>query len=195
MAVLLAHQAVTHPNTIVGTTVNVGRFDEAQVECYHGFDEAAANTNPASFLIQTSLSDSGNEDWVTIVEFTVANGTPTTQVFLANEPIDETLMEVTDASISAAGDLIYIRDTVAANSEWALVQEVDTVIPEFIVLVDGIARAHAITTTAIFTDAEKFPVRINVKAALRVRAVYQNEGGAAANTHIKAEIVLIETGN
>lgn len=185
MTVLLAHQAVANPATVVGTAQDVARFDEAQVECFHGFNEAQINTNPQDFLIQTSLSASGNEDWVTVVTHTTATGTPAVEAFSALEPVGETSIAVVDEADSAAGDVIYLRDTVVTDSEWALVREV--VVNTSIDIVDGLTRAHAATTTSIWTLAEKFIARMNIKAAVRLRVVYMNEGGTAADTHIKVD--------
>ena len=96
-----------------------------------------------------------------------------------------------DEAGSAAGDLIYLRDTVVTDSEWALVKEV--VVNTSIDLVDGLTTAHALTTTSIFTLAEHFVAEFSVKGVGRIRCVYMNEGGTAANTHIKVEYVLITT--
>lgn len=192
MAVLLAHQAVANPNTVVGTPLDVDRYEvEAYVECYHGFDEVIANTNRQSFVIQTSLKKSGNDDWLERVKFTVFSGTPVTQVCTANEAVGDKTIEIAATASFAAEDLIYIRDTVATDSEWAYVQEI--ILNTSVVLVDGLTTAHALTTTSLFTNAEKFAAQFNVEAAQRIRGVYFNEGAAAAaaDTHIQADISLI----
>ena len=76
MASLLAHQAVTHPNTVVGTAIAATQATDVYVELYHGFNEATANTNAAAFLLQTSMTESGTDDWATASTSTVATGTP-----------------------------------------------------------------------------------------------------------------------
>ena len=194
MAVLLAHQAVENPATVVGSDVTVGRFDEVRVECYHAFNEAGANTNPQSFLVQTSVSTSGDEDWVTAVEFPTSTGTPSDEVVTVSGVGGATSLDVAATAGFVAGDQVYIRDTVATDSEWALVESF--VSNDSIQFVDGLKNAHALTTTTIFGSAEKFPARMNVKAIQRVRCLYMNEAlTASMNTHIKAVIHLIETGN
>ncbi len=193
MAVLLAHQAVANPATIVGTPLklDVHGTHEVLIECYHAFNEATINTDPQSFLIQTSLSSSGNDDWVTPLPFTAFNGTPVIEALNVSAVVGDTALEVVDVAGFAAEDLIYIRDTVATDSEWAYVQEVDNVPTEFVHLLDGLTKAHADTTTSLFSNAEKFAARLNVQSVQRIRAVYFNEGGTAADTHLKAEIELI----
>lgn len=205
MTVLLAHQAVSNPATVVGAAVVVPnitvdpdtmtqhRVDQIRIEAYHAFNAVGANTNPQSILIQTSISVSGTADWVTVVEFVPSTGTTVSEVLTATEPQDETSIAMADASKFAAGGLVYIRDTVATDSEWAFVQEVDTTPAEFTILVDGLTTAHALTTSAMFDLAEKFVAQISVKGVERIRCVYMNEGGTANNTHVQVEYVLITT--
>ena len=76
-------------------------------------------------------------------------------------------------------------DTVAADSEWALVQEIVT--NTLIAFVSPLTNAHAATTTTLFGTAEHFVSQLNIKAARRLRVLYINEGATAANTHIKAD--------
>lgn len=203
MTVLLAHQAVTHPATVVGSAISVPsitvdpdtgqqhRVDEVLVEVYHAFNEEGANTNPQSILIQTSMSESGNDDWVTAAEHIASTVSPVIEALTGTEPVGETVIAVADEAGSVAGDLIYIRDTVVSDSEWALVKEV--VVNTSIDLVDGLTTAHAATTTSIFTQAEKFSSVVSLKGIERIRLVYMNEGGTAANTHVKAEYAWITT--
>lgn len=203
MTVLLAHQAVANPNTVVGAAVTVPnitvdadtltqhRVDEIRIEAYHAFNQATANDDPQSILIQTSLSISGNADWVTVVEFVPASGTPSNEVCTANEAQGDKAIDVAATAGFVAGDLIYLRDTVATDSEWAYVENV--VLNTTVDLVDGLTTAHALTTTTIFGNAEKFVAKISVKGVERIRCVYQNEGGTAADTHVQVEYVLITT--
>lgn len=194
MAVLLAHQAVTNPATVVGSAVNVGRFDVAYVEVYHAFNEGAANTNGQSILIQTSVSDSGNLDWLTAVEFSPVEGiTPADEVCTVTEPVGETVIAVAATAGFASEGLIYIRDTVLTDSEWAIVASIVT--NTSVTVIDGLTTAHALTTTSLFASAEKFTNRVNVKGVQRIRCVYQNQGATAANTAVQAVVQLIETGN
>lgn len=191
MNVLLAHQAVTHPDTIVGSAVDVGHHDEALIECYHGFNEAAANTNPGSFLIQTTVASEGDEDWVTKLPLTAVVATPADEAFSDTEPAGEQTIAVVSTTGFAAGNLVYIRDGTLADSEWAIVREI--VASTSIILVDGLAREHAATTTTIFGSAEKFSVKLDLRGARRLRAVYLHEGATAADVHIKALAQLLRT--
>ncbi len=54
-AVALAHQAVTHPATVVGSALDVSTKLAMTLALFHASVEAAANTNPGKFLVQVSI--------------------------------------------------------------------------------------------------------------------------------------------
>jgi hypothetical protein len=203
--VLLAHQAVTNPATVVGSAISVPsitvdpdtgqqhRVDEVRVEVYHAFNEsAAANTNGQAILIQTSMSTSGNLDWLTAVQHDPVEGlTPADEVVTTSSAAGLDLAEVAATAGFASEGLIYVRDTVLADSEWALVEEIVT--NTLITFIDGLTNAHADTTTSLFASAEKFSSVVSLKGIERIRLVYMNEGATAANTHVKAEYAWITT--
>lgn len=188
MGNLLTHQAVTHPATVVGPSLDVSGFRSVRVELYHAFNEAAANTNPASFLIQASRRTSGNEDFLTIVPFTVTTVTPATVVFAETEPAAEKVVAVASTTnFTTNGALLYVRDTVLANSEWVFQDKFVT--NTNIQLIDGLARQHAATTTAFFNQAERFVAQLDVAGIERIRAVYHHQGTAGADTHIRGILI------
>ena len=204
MTVLLAHQAVTNPATVVGSAISVPsitvdpdtgqqhRVDEVLVEVYHAFNEGAANTNGQAILIQTSISTSGNLDWITAAQHDPVEGlTPADEVCTATEPIGEKVIAVAATAGFASEAMIYIRDTVLADSEWAIVESI--VSNTSVTVIDGLTTAHSLTTTSLFASAEKFSSVVSLKGIERIRLVYMNEGGTAANTHVKAEYTWITT--
>lgn len=185
MPVLLAHQAVTHPATVVTPPVEVIHWAEVRIEVQHAFNEAVANTNPQSIIVQTSISDSGDDDWNSEVNLATAIVTPESEVFTATEPIDEKTIAVASTAGFAPGDFIYIRDTVPTDSEWAFIKEIVT--DTSIILVDGLTKAHTLTTTTIFGSAQQWAFHINIQGIMRIRQLYQNEGADAANTHVRSD--------
>lgn len=188
MGNLLTHQAVTHPNTVVGSPLDVTGFRNVRVELYHGFNAATANTNPGTFLVQASRRTTGTEDFVTILPFTVTSVTPSTVVFAQNEAAGDTVIEVASTTgFTTNGALLYVRDTVLANSEWVFQRRFVT--NTSITLVDGLARAHNATTTAFFSGAERFVANIDVAGIERIRAVYLHEGTTGANVHIRGLLI------
>ena len=186
-AVALAHQAVTHPATVVGSALDVSTKLAMTLALFHASVEAAANTNPGKFLVQVSGAASGNEDWATIAEFDATISTADTEAMTATEPIGETALAVAATAGFAANDILYIQDAgVVADGEWGRCREIvtDTTID----LVDGLTNAKD-SSDVIWNDADIWTCQLDLTAVGRVRVVFQSEGAAGANCHIKADAI------
>jgi hypothetical protein len=174
----LAHQAVTHPATVVGSALDVST--NASVE-------AAANTNPGKFLVQVSGAASGTEDWATIVEFDATISTADTEAMTATEAVGEKALAVAATAGFVANDILYIQDAgTVADGEWARCREINT--DATIDLVDGLTNAKD-ASDVIWNDADIWTCQLDLTAIGRVRVVFQHEGAAGANCHIKAMAV------
>ncbi len=183
---LIAHQAVTHPNTILSSDTDVSSDLGVTIICYHAIIEATANTNSGSFLIQVSTAKPNgtkDESWVTVVEF--VTGTDTGQVDNLNgggEPQGETTIALDDTTDHAAGDWVYIQDTTTeTDSEWCLTQSVDA--GTAIDIVDGLAVAKD-DDDDCWLFAEVFTCYLDLTAVNRIRVIYMHEGGTGADTAI-----------
>ena len=154
---VLEHQAATHPTTIVGSAVNCTTKKGAVIFMYHGYVEAAADTNPGSFLVQVRPDDgagSVNEHWITDAEYPAKGTTPDTEALSGSESIGATVIEVASTTGFAARDLLYIQDTTTlADSEWN--EERTQVTNTSITLVDGLTVAKD-SADVIWNDASKF---------------------------------------
>jgi len=184
---ILAHQEVTHPATVVGSAQDVSTKLAATILLFHSSVEAAANTNPGKFLVQISGSASGNEDWQTVIEFDAKISTADTEAMTATEPIGETALTVASTTGFVANDILYIQDAgTVANSEWGRCREIvtDTTID----LVDGLTNEKD-SSDFIWNDADIFTCSLDLTAITRLRVVFQHEGAAGANCHIKGLMV------
>jgi hypothetical protein len=180
----LAHQAVTHPATIVGSALDVSTKLGITLLLFHASVEAVANTNPGKFLVQISGAASGNEDWVTIHEFNATVSTADTEAMTATEPIGEKALAVAATAGFVANDILYIQDAGAiADSEWGRCREIvtDTTID----LVDGLTNQKD-SSDVIWNDADMFTCQLDLTSVGRVRVVFQHEGATGANCHVKA---------
>jgi hypothetical protein len=182
-AVALAHQAVTHPATVVGSALDVSTKLGMTLLLFHASVEAAANTNPGKFLVQISGAESGNEDWQTIQGFDATISTADTEAMIATEPIGETALAVAATAGFVANDILYIQDAgIVADSEWARCREIVT--NTTIDLIDGLTNAKD-SSDVIWNDADIFTCQLSLTSVGRVRVVFQHEGAAGANCHIK----------
>jgi hypothetical protein len=185
--VILAHQAVTHPDTVVGSAQDVSTALAATIVIFHALVEATANTNAGSFHVQISGSSSGNEDWATIAQFTANTGTADTEAMTATEPAGETVLAVVSTTGFVAGDLLYVQDAgTLADSEWGRCQEIVT--DTSINLIDGLTTGKDSADT-IWNDANVFTAELGLTAVGRVRVLFQHEGAVGANVHVKALMV------
>ena len=186
-AVALAHQAVTHPATVVGSALDVSTKLAMTLALFHASVQAAANTNPGRFLVQVSGAASGNEDWATIHEFDATISTADTEGLTATEPVGEKALTVAATAGFVANDILYIQDaSVVADGEWGRCREIvtDTTID----LVDGLTNEKD-SADVIWNDADVFTCQLDLTAVGRVRVVFQHEGAAGANCHIKADAI------
>lgn len=184
---ILAHQAITHPATVVGSAQDVTTKFAATLLLFHASVEAVENTNPGTFLVQVSGSASGNEDWVTIYEFDATISTANTEALTATEPVGETVMGVASTTEFAAKDLLYIQDTdTLVDSEWGICEKIVT--DTSIDLIDGLTNAKE-SSDVIWNDVDIFKCMLDLTAIGRIRCVFQHEGSVGANSHIKALMI------
>ncbi len=187
--VVIAHQAVTHPGTVVGSAQDVTTKFAANITLFHASVEATANTNPGRFLVQTSAAASGNEDWGTVYEFDATISTADTEDMIATEASGETVLAVAATAGFASYDNLYIQHSTLANSEWGLCQEI--VSDTSINLVDGLTNGQT-SSSDIWNDADIWICPLDLTGIGRIRVLFMHEGAAGANCHIK---VLMTTGD
>ena len=181
--VILTHQAITHPASAVGTELDVDGMLAATLVLYHGFVEAAANTNPGTFFVFTSPSAAGNEDWAVIAKFTAAAVTPDDETLSGAEAQGQTVLGVAATAGFAAEDVLYIQDTgVVADGEWNRCEQI--VANVSIDIIWGLANAKD-NADIIYNDAEIFVCQVDCTAVTRILVVFQHEGAAGANVHVK----------
>jgi len=183
---VLAHQAAAHPITIVGASMDARTKRRVVLFMYHGFVEAAANTNPGTFLVQIR-PDAGdgsvNEHWKTVAEYVVKDTTPDTEAMTATEPAAETVLAVAATAGFVARDLLYIQDAgELADSEWAECQEIVT--DTSINLVDGLTTEKD-NADVIWNDASRFVCALDLNGIESYRVIWSHEGAAGANGHVK----------
>lgn len=184
---VLAHQAATHPTTIVGSAIDCRTKRAATIFLYHGYVEATADTNPGAFLVQVR-PDAGDgsvlEHWITVAEFTAKGTTPDTEAFTATEPAAETVLAVASTTGFAVRDLLYLQDTgTLADSEWA--EERTQVTNTSITIIDGLTNQKD-SSDVIWNDASKWVCALNLNGIESFRVVWCHEGATGANGHVKA---------
>ena len=185
---ILAHQAVTHPATVVGSPQDVGTKFAAKITLFHAAVEAAVeNTNPGRFLVQTSASATGDEDWSTEYEFDATISTADTEAISGDEAAGQTVIGVADVASFVSRDKLYIQDTtVVIDGEWNFCSRV--VAATSIDLVSGLTNAKD-NADVVWNDADIFTCWMDLTAVTRLRVVFLHQGTAGANCHVKGLMV------
>lgn len=193
---VLAHQAATHPVTIVGSAIDVRTKRRAVIFLYHGYVEATADTNPGSFKVQVR-PDAGDgsvlEHWITVAKFTAKGTTPDTEAMTATEAAGETVLAVASTTGFAIEDELYIQDTgTLADSEWG--EERTQVTNTSITLVDGLTTQKD-SSDVIWNDASRWVLELDLNGIESFRVVWSHEGATGANGHVKALAITYDSDN
>ena len=184
---VLAHQAATHPVTIVGSAIDCRTKIAATLFIYHAYVEATADTNFGKFMVQVR-PDAGDgsvlEHWITVAELVPVGGTADTEAMTATEPAGETVLACASTTGFAVGDELYIQDTTTlADSEWGTLASFVT--NTSITLIDGLTTQKD-SADVIWNDARKWVVPLDLTSIESFRVVWTHGGTTGANSHVKA---------
>ena len=124
---VIALTAVTHPDKVDGTEVNVTSWDAVTLTLHWCSIEAAANTNPGEFYILGNADINGNESsWSELMRVGTNTDTGASEV-IDNESESGPVIEVTSTTGFTAGNWLYARDVATeSNSGFRLITEVTT---------------------------------------------------------------------
>lgn len=178
---LLAHQEITHPNSVVGAARDAKGILSCTIFILHGFIEATANTDAGSFHIQKTADPDNNDNWISEVVISTTDATPVSEPPSGAEAVGQKVIEVASTAGIVDGDFIYFQDTTVKESEWHRVQKIVTGVS--IDFFDGLVNAKT-TSDLIFTEAEGWVIDLDFRGVRRYRVLYHHEGTTAAETAI-----------
>lgn len=186
--VIIDHQAVAHPGTVISDPINVAGKIAIAFHLYHASVEAVANANPGIFLIQSSPVDDDNEDWTTIGTFTPPATTSDTQTLTNTETAGTTVIRVSATTGFVLGDRVYIQDTgEVTDGEWGYAKSIASGVS--INLIDGL-KTQKDSADKIWNDAYvQFAVYL-LEAIARMRVVFTHENATGPDVHIKVLAVI-----
>ena len=186
--VLLAHQAITHPGTVVGTAVSVATNLFATAWVQVGRVETVVPVK-ITFKIQGTPEAVGNEDWQDLAKWQSNLIAADNETLSGDEAAGTTVLVVAATAGFAAEQYIYIEDTgVVADGEWGEVQEIVT--NTSIDILDGLANAKD-GADIIYNEAERFKIEINCGGLSRVRAVIIHEAATGPNIHVIGKLLRV----
>jgi len=178
--------ASTAGTVSVGTGIDISTKWAGAVGIRLGRQSGSAFTAGwPNIRIEASTTASGNNSWVPLYNYQMQLGASVANTTLtAGITAGDATMAVTANTNIAAGDLVYIKDTSAANYELIRVKLVAnlTITPEE-VFVNNHANAAQVTD-----QAEEVWASFDLSTYTRLRYIVDNAGGGQA---FAAEISLI----
>lgn len=189
--VLLAHQAITHPGSVVGSAIDVSDDLAAWIFIDHAYIETIANATPAEFHLMGTPFASGDEGWKTLVRFDTGLVISETEALTATEPVAETVIAVASTTNLSVGQSIYIQDaSVVTDGEWHKIENI--VVATSVDLVHGLAVAKD-SSDFLFNKAERFDAYIDLTALARIKIYYINRAVTGSNTHVRVTMVRADS--
>ena len=190
---IITHQAVTNPESVKGSAVDVRAALDALLVIRHAYIEAVdpGGIEP-EIHVMASLDQTASppaDSWFKVVTFkaTDPGAAPATEAMTATEPIAETALAVASTAGFAAGDDIYVRDTTTeTDSEWHTVDKVVT--NTSVDIFEGLVVAKD-SADIIWGSAQSFRVPIPGNVG-HVNVYYSNEGASAPNTAVQADVLV-----
>lgn len=191
---IITHQAVTNPESIEGTPLDVRAALSCVITCRHAYIEAVdpGGIEP-EFHVMASLDQTSSppdDSWFRVASFkaTDPGAAPATENMTATEPTAETVLAVASTTGFVAGNEIYVRDTTTeADSEWHLVDRIvsNASIDIFMGLVNQKDSADI-----IWGSAQTFRVPLDLSGIGHIVVHYSNEGSSAPNTAVLVEVLV-----
>lgn len=185
---LLAHQEITHPGNVIGSSVAVAGWLEAEISVWLANIETTANATGVAVVIQGSVESSDDsDDWVDLMRWTGSTTAAESEGVNATEPVGETVVAAASTTNLAVGDTIYIKDaTSVETSEWHEIVAVVT--NTSVTLMDGLAVEKESGDT-IYDQAQRFSITVDCAGLKRIRAVVVHQAATGSDIRVKASMV------
>lgn len=194
---LLELQEIAADTVFIGTPKGIMHGASAcEVEIRFGRRAAAALTASINFRVETSF-DSTGKAWKTVKTFSTQLGASVAdQIVNGTVAAGATVITLADTTGFVVGDVIFIENTVPANSEWARIKSVNGGVS--VTIEEGLANAQ--TGSTVFDQAELYtPLAVNLKPLAkgtnpgsdfgRIRVVADGSGGGQA---FACEAIMVE---
>lgn len=189
--VLLPHQEMTHPATLVGSASDVSTMLGGLVYLWQANIETTANLGAGLDYIDIQVSpDASGNNWASLMKLVPSTTAASDEIFTATEPIGETVFAVTSTTGFDAGDLIYCKDlTSVATSEW---HEVASIVANTsITSVDGLAVAKVATDDVMYDQASRWAVFVDLSGVRRIRVVVKHQGSTGSDWRVYAVLEVV----
>jgi len=164
---VLSLQQMAALGTLKSAVQTVTTKFAAQLGVHLGRDDTGgALPVGVTFRVEASMKSSGDDQWFPLAEYTSGTTTPSDELLTAgSEPAGSTVLECANTTGFTAGDLILIKNTTIANSEFARI--VSIVTNTSVTVLDAITNAQ--TGSTIYDQAEFWSPVVDLLNVTRLR--------------------------
>lgn len=166
--VVLPLQIVAADTVVTSDPVDVSTAFSGSVFIHFGRTDTTGTLDAAALIrIEASADDTGNNQWFPLVNFRSNRTTPASEVLTSTIAAATKTLTMASTTGFARGDVILIKNSTFANSEFHRIVAVTT--NTSVTIIDGITNSQ--TGSTIYNQAEMYVSQLDLTAIGRIRVV------------------------
>lgn len=170
---LITLQELTANTVLKSSAQDVTTKLAAMVFIHFGLtDPTGVLSAGVEFRVEASAKSSGNDQWFPISSVRTYTAAPEAEAVSGTVTSGTTLVTVSSTTNLTVGDIVFIKNTTLANSEWGRIRAVST--NASITLIDSLTNTQ--TGSTIYDLAEMYAIPIDLTAIGRIRLVADGSG-------------------
>ena len=183
---LLALQEVTAGTVVVSSELSIAPVIACWLTIHFGRVVATALTGPVRFRLDGRVRGTGPGYWFPLFEAWSGTTACEAEALSGAEIAGATVLEVASTANLTVHDLIFIKNTTIANSDWQRIRAITTNTSVTLEDPDGLRNAQSSAST-LYNFAERFSELIDLSAVETVRFVCN---GASSGVNFAVEVVI-----
>lgn len=165
---LAAIQSVSASTVLISSEFDMSTKLGGNLQIRFGRTSAAAAGAGVNIRCESSSETSGNNSWFPFAIIPTAFAACESEALTGTVSSGQKVLTLASTTNLTAGDLIFIKNSTFANSEWARIKSI--VSNTSVTIEDNLVNAQ--TSSTIYDSAEIFPI-INIpESAMRIRVVF-----------------------
>lgn len=165
---LAAIQSVSASTVLISSEFDMSTKLGGNLQIRFGRTSATAAGAGVNIRCESSSETSGNNSWFPFAIIPTAFAACESEALTGTVSSGQKVLTLASTTNLTAGDLIFIKNSTFANSEWARIKSI--VSNTSVTIEDNLVNAQ--TSSTIYDSAEIFPI-INIpESAMRIRVVF-----------------------
>jgi hypothetical protein len=165
---LLSLQQIAGNSVSISSVQDVTTKLAATIFIHLGRDDTSgALSNGVEFRIEASAKASGDDQWFTLMKFRSNVTVPESEALTGTITSTATSLTLSSTTNLSVGQIILVKNSVLANSEFARIKSVST--NASVSIIDGLTNTQ--TGSTIYNQGEMFTAQLDLTAVGRIRLV------------------------